>query len=85
MQENMEQESKLEEWCKVWTAIVSSKVKMLREGRGFTQQDLAYKADISVSTLSNIESGGSFNTKTLFALAFALGVHPIALFVDEEV
>lgn len=41
--------------------IVADAIKALREARGLTQEQLAEKADISVSHLAKIETHGSFN------------------------
>ncbi len=48
----------------------------IRKGKGFTQEGLSRKADISYHTLVKIESGGIENPKieTVIKLAEALGV-----------
>lgn len=54
---------------------VSDAVKSLRLDKGFTQEDLAFCADLSVSHLSKVERGITSPTvKTLYRLAQALGV-----------
>lgn len=49
----------------------------LRKEKGFTQEGLARKADISFHTLVKIESGGIKNPRieTVIKLAKALGVN----------
>jgi transcriptional regulator with XRE-family HTH domain len=37
--------------------VLAAVVKQLREERGMTQEDLAFRADITVSSLSRIERG----------------------------
>lgn len=52
------------------------KLRYLREGLGWTQQDLADRSGIGRSTISKIETGGRTNlrTTTLRSLAATLGV-----------
>lgn len=49
-----------------------------------TQEQLAYKAGVSVRTIHRIEQLGRANTKTALALAAALGVEVGALFDDRR-
>jgi len=63
--------------------IVGSNLRMWRKRLGFTQQEIAEKADISVAFLSFIENGrrkGSLETYS--RLAHALGV-PLGDLVEE--
>ncbi|GEP95516.1 MULTISPECIES: helix-turn-helix domain-containing protein [Chitinophaga] len=55
-------------------------LKRLREGKGMTQTDLAFEADIEPSHISRIERGTT-NTSltTIVTLADALKVHPSEL------
>lgn len=50
-------------------------LRRIREGKGFTQEDLAEKANLAVSTVGRIETG-SFNSSisTIAILAKALNV-----------
>ena len=59
-------------------------IKFLRFRRQFSQADLAEKADISVTFLSNVERGNNFpKAATLCNLATALGVQVWELFKGE--
>jgi DNA-binding XRE family transcriptional regulator len=56
------------------------RLKQLREECGLTQEDLALKADITVSTLSRIERDASsprWNTVTKIADALGISVRDI--------
>jgi transcriptional regulator with XRE-family HTH domain len=55
---------------------IARQVKKLREAAGFSQQDLAVKAGLSISVVSQIEQGRipDPRTSTTTALAKALGV-----------
>ena len=55
---------------------LATKLKKLREARALSQQDLAVKAGLSISVVSQIEQGKKLNPRadTIFALADALGV-----------
>jgi len=44
-------------------------VRKLREGRGWTQEVLAYQASLSVKTIQRVEKGGPCNMETRAALA----------------
>jgi transcriptional regulator with XRE-family HTH domain len=56
--------------------MLAKNLKRLRKEKGMTQLDLVKKADITMSTLTNIETGVSDNPtmKTLVAIADALDV-----------
>jgi len=57
------------------------KIKEIREGRGWSQIDLAAHSSISESQISSIENGhGSPRLHTIKALAVALGKNPMELF-----
>jgi predicted transcriptional regulator len=51
-------------------------LKKVRESKGLTQEELAYKADVAVSSVGRIETG-TLNTtiSTIVILSRALGVH----------
>lgn len=51
-------------------------IKKLREAKGFTQQDLAEKASVTVTTVSRIENGSNPSRAILKCLADALGCTP---------
>jgi transcriptional regulator with XRE-family HTH domain len=55
---------------------LAGKVKVLREKKGMTQQDLAQAADLSMSIVSQIEQGKRPDPRvsTLRGIASALGV-----------
>jgi transcriptional regulator with XRE-family HTH domain len=58
-------------------ATIGQSVKDLRAAAGLTQQELAVKAGLSVSVVSQIEQGTNADPRlsTLAALARALGVN----------
>ena len=60
-------------------------LKVLRTKKGFSQEELAYSADIPISQAGRIERGEINTTiSTIYALSKALDVHPKAL-LDFEV
>jgi len=60
-------------------------IKFLRFRRQFSQADLAEKAHISITSLSNIERGNNFpQAKTLCDLAKALDIEVWELFKGKE-
>ncbi len=63
---------------------ISRRLKGLRDKAGLSQQDLATKADLSVSLVAKLEQGKKADPRasTLLALADALGVKPGALLED---
>ncbi|MDR2433257.1 MAG: helix-turn-helix domain-containing protein [Treponema sp.] len=65
--------------------ILGQKIKFFRLRRQFSQADLAEKANISITFLSNIERGNNFpQTGTLCSLAKALNVEVWELFKPED-
>jgi DNA-binding XRE family transcriptional regulator len=60
-------------WHKA-TATRRSKVKALREARGWSQPELARRAKVSQSTVCRIERGADMGASTALRLACALGV-----------
>ena len=54
-------------------AEVAAREKALRKKRGFTQEQLAQKAGISLGSLRRFEQTGSIAFDSLVALSFALG------------
>lgn len=63
------------------------KLKEVREGQRpkMTQEQLAYRANVSLRTVARAEAGQSLNARTLAKLAAALGVPVGALFDGEDV
>lgn len=73
-----------------YTVPMGLRIKSLREARGWTQDDLAERANVSRSQLAQIESEARpANTLRLNAIASALGVETWLLFsvpdVDERI
>jgi transcriptional regulator with XRE-family HTH domain len=64
---------------------IASRLKTLRESRGFSQQALADAAGVHVSVVFKIEQGQSVDPRisSLVALAKALGVS-IAEFTEDD-
>lgn len=57
---------------------------MLRELKGWTQQDLAEKSGIAVTNISNLENGRvSLGKQRAIILGKALGVHPAVLMFPD--
>lgn len=66
--------------------LLSQNIKYFREVRRFSQADLAYKANISIPFLSDIERGNKWpHPDTLASLATALQVQTFELFVSEGI
>jgi transcriptional regulator with XRE-family HTH domain len=63
---------------------IAARLKSLREGAGLSQQDVAMKADLSLSLVAKMEQGKKADPRasTLLALAGALGVPPGRLLDD---
>jgi transcriptional regulator with XRE-family HTH domain len=63
---------------------IAARLKALREGAGLSQQDVAMKADLSLSLVAKMEQGKKADPRasTLLALAGALGVPPGRLLDD---
>lgn len=58
-----------------------AKVRQYREALGLSQEQLAEKIDVELSTISKIENGVSFpNAKTIVNLFNYFEIHPIQLF-----
>jgi len=55
---------------------IGNKIKALRTKRKFTQMDLAYKSELTLSALSNVERAKKrVSVESLEKLGKALGVH----------
>jgi transcriptional regulator with XRE-family HTH domain len=63
---------------------LSERVRSLREASGLSQQEVAVKADLSLSQVSKLEQGTKADPRasTILALAKALGVRPGQLIED---
>jgi transcriptional regulator with XRE-family HTH domain len=63
---------------------ISARLKALRESAGLSQQEVALRADLSISLVAKLEQGkkGDPRASTLLALADALGVKPGAILED---
>lgn len=65
-------------------ALLGKKIKETRKKQGFTQEKLAYAANIEIASLSNIENGKNYpNHDTLRRIAEALKVKVYELFIFE--
>ena len=66
---------------------LSERVRTLREAAGLSQQEIAIKADLSLSQISKLEQGKKADPRasTLIALALALGIKPGQLIDDLPV
>lgn len=60
------------------------KVRALREAKGWSQQELALRAELRPATISDIERLGTANLATLSKIAAALEVHILDLFEDDR-
>jgi transcriptional regulator with XRE-family HTH domain len=63
---------------------ISLRLKSLREAAGLSQQEVAMRADLSLSLVAKLEQGKKADPRasTLLALAEALAVRPGALLED---
>lgn len=62
-----------------------STLKDLRLEKGYTQEDLAREADVTVAVISRAENGKSISRNTLRRLSKALGVSPEVLLSSVSV
>jgi len=64
--------------------LISNRLKGLREAAGLSQQDVAMRADLSLSLVAKLEQGKKADPRasTLLALAGALGIKPGAILDD---
>jgi DNA-binding Xre family transcriptional regulator len=67
-------------------SYLATRVKLLREARRWTQQELASESRVSVTTISRYENGrvAMFSAKVLDRLSAALGVDPGLLIVKMK-
>jgi len=61
------------------THAIAYRVRLLRQQKALSQEDLAEKAGVSRATVLNMERGRAVHPSTLRRLAKALGVTPPAL------
>jgi transcriptional regulator with XRE-family HTH domain len=63
---------------------ISTRIKQLREGAGLSQQEVATRAQLSLSLVAKLEQGKKADPRasTLVSLAAALGVRPGDLLDD---
>jgi transcriptional regulator with XRE-family HTH domain len=65
--------------------VLSKRIKLFRNSRGWSQADLAEKAEISITFLSDIERGNKWpHPDTLTNLARALDIEVHKFFMPEE-
>jgi transcriptional regulator with XRE-family HTH domain len=64
--------------------LISARLRSLREAAGLSQQEVAMRADLSMSLVAKLEQGKKADPRasTLMALAGALGVKPGAILED---
>ena len=60
--------------------LLGKRIKELRRAKKFSQQDLADKANIDQRSLSHIECGDNFPSKSLLDIANALDISLVELF-----
>jgi transcriptional regulator with XRE-family HTH domain len=67
-------------------SYLATRVKLLREARRWTQQELASESRVSVTTISRYENArvAMFSAKVLDRLSLALGVDPGLLIVKMK-
>lgn len=65
--------------------LLGKRIKELRNKRGFSQQELAEMVNIDQRSLSSIECGNTFPSKSLLQLSKALNVEPNELFEFDSV
>ena len=56
-----------------WEAEIGRQIRVLRTRSGYTQADLARRANVSVGTIRNLESGAGSTISTLVEVVRALG------------
>ncbi|MGI5122788.1 helix-turn-helix domain-containing protein [Marinactinospora thermotolerans] len=62
---------------------IADRVRDIRQLRGLTQEELAEKAGVSLSTVAKIERGGTARMESYHAIARALGVITLAFATPE--
>ena len=59
---------------------IAQTVQQLREEQGFSQPQLADRAEVTLDTLRNVESGNTARPRTIERIARALGLTPMELY-----
>jgi transcriptional regulator with XRE-family HTH domain len=62
---------------------IGTEIRKLRQRRGWTQEELAARADLSREVVAKIELGGTARMETYHAIARALGVRTL-MFVSPQ-
>ncbi len=60
------------------------KIKLFRDARGWTQEQLAYLAGYSIKTVWKAEASGELKRQTLVDIAAALGVEPSDIVANPQ-
>jgi|APSaa5957512535_1039671.scaffolds.fasta_scaffold107400_2 transcriptional regulator with XRE-family HTH domain len=66
------------------TRISQERVKVIRLGKSWTQQNLADKANISLRSIQRIENEGVASLQSRAAIASAFGIDPTELELDDS-
>ena len=66
------------------TRISQERVKVIRLGKSWTQQNLADKANISLRSIQRIENEGVASLQSRAAIASAFGIDPMELEIDDS-
>ncbi len=61
------------------------RLRELREGRGWTQTDLARESGVSPLTISRAENGRRLHAPTMFQIADALDLDPREMLTRDDV
>jgi transcriptional regulator with XRE-family HTH domain len=61
---------------------ISSKIRMMREATGMSQEKFAYQSGIDRTQWQNIETGVDMRISTLYRAIKALGLSPAEFFKD---
>jgi len=67
-----------------YPSSLGDRLRCQRRERGWTQEQLATKADTSQAVIQKIENGRSLRPRKIDALAIALGVSPSWLLFGED-
>ncbi len=66
---------------KKYIELLGKNIALVRKQKKVTQEELSYRADITLSQIARIETGAINTTvNTLFIIAKALDVHPKEIF-----
>ncbi|MCD8511020.1 MAG: helix-turn-helix domain-containing protein [Bacillus sp. (in: Bacteria)] len=82
MEDNKQNEDKLEYKVKKYTG---QKLRLLREKKGISREELAGRCELHVNTIRNYEIGENDMTATvLLKIALALGIEDIDILVEDS-